>query len=76
MTISNAFQVAKFTAKDVDRLLKNDGIIKHRGKIEAMINNAKYVKIYADNAVVLIIDTFAINHWHENPIFSLDCCTC
>ncbi|WP_395018402.1 DNA-3-methyladenine glycosylase I [Dongia sp.] len=33
-------QVARFTARDVERLLKNEGIIRHRGKIEAAINNA------------------------------------
>lgn len=33
--------VAKFTTKDVERLLKNEGIVRHRGKIEATINNAK-----------------------------------
>ena len=32
--------VAKFTSKQVDRLLKNAAIIRHRGKIEATINNA------------------------------------
>ena len=34
-------KVAKFTARDVERLLKDEGIIRHRGKIEATINNAK-----------------------------------
>lgn len=34
-------QVARFTARDVQRLLKNDGIVRHRGKIESTINNAK-----------------------------------
>lgn len=34
-------QVAKFGKRDITRLLKNDGIIRHRGKIEASINNAK-----------------------------------
>lgn len=34
-------KVAKFTAKDVDRLLRNEGIVRHRGKIEAVINNAQ-----------------------------------
>jgi DNA-3-methyladenine glycosylase I len=34
-------KVAKFTQKDVERLLKNEGIIRHRGKIEAAIHNAK-----------------------------------
>lgn len=33
--------VARFTAKDVQRLLKNEGIVRHRGKIESTINNAK-----------------------------------
>ncbi|MCW8877555.1 MAG: DNA-3-methyladenine glycosylase I [Kangiellaceae bacterium] len=34
-------QVAKFTERDVKRLLKDEGIVRHRGKIEAVINNAK-----------------------------------
>jgi len=34
-------KVARFTAKDVQRLLKDEGIIRHRGKIESTINNAK-----------------------------------
>lgn len=34
-------KIAKFTTRDVERLLKNEGIVRHRGKIEAVINNAK-----------------------------------
>ena len=33
--------VARFTARDVSRLLKDAGIVRHRGKIESTINNAK-----------------------------------
>jgi DNA-3-methyladenine glycosylase I len=33
--------VAKFGAPDVQRLVKDAGIIRHRGKIESTINNAK-----------------------------------
>jgi DNA-3-methyladenine glycosylase I len=33
--------VARFTGRDVQRLLKDAGIIRHRGKIESTINNAK-----------------------------------
>lgn len=33
--------VARYTEADVDRLLANAGIIRHRGKIEAVINNAR-----------------------------------
>jgi DNA-3-methyladenine glycosylase I len=34
-------EVARFTSRSVERLLKDEGIIRHRGKIEATINNAK-----------------------------------
>lgn len=34
-------EVAKFDEKDVEELLQNAGIIRHRGKIEAVINNAR-----------------------------------
>jgi DNA-3-methyladenine glycosylase I len=33
--------IARFTARDVERLLKDEGIVRHRGKIEAVINNAR-----------------------------------
>ena len=34
-------RVARFTKHDVERLLKDEGIVRHRGKIEAVINNAR-----------------------------------
>jgi len=34
-------KMAKFDHQDVERLLQDAGIIRHRGKIEAVINNAK-----------------------------------
>jgi DNA-3-methyladenine glycosylase I len=34
-------KMAEFTERDVERLLSNEGIIRHRGKIEAVINNAR-----------------------------------
>ncbi len=34
-------KVARFGQRDVNRLLKDEGIVRHRGKIEATINNAK-----------------------------------
>ena len=33
--------VAKFTSRDVERLMKNEGIVRNRMKIEATIANAK-----------------------------------
>ena len=37
----DAARVARYTARDVARLLKDAGIVRHRGKIESTINNAK-----------------------------------
>jgi DNA-3-methyladenine glycosylase I len=34
-------RVARFTRRDLERLLKDAGIVRHRGKIEAVINNAQ-----------------------------------
>lgn len=34
-------KVARFQPKDVERLLQDPGIVRHRGKIEAVINNAQ-----------------------------------
>lgn len=37
-------RVAEFNEKDVERLLQDAGIIRHRGKIESTINNARRAK--------------------------------
>lgn len=34
-------RIARFTERDLDRLLKDEGIVRHHGKIEAVINNAR-----------------------------------
>ena len=34
-------RVARFGGRDIQRLLKDEGIVRHRGKIESTINNAK-----------------------------------
>jgi DNA-3-methyladenine glycosylase I len=34
-------RVARFTERDVERLLADAGIVRHRGKIEAAVNNAR-----------------------------------
>lgn len=36
-------KVARFTDKDVERLVQDAGIVRHRGKIESCINNAQRV---------------------------------
>lgn len=37
----DARAVARFTPADVERLLQDEGIVRHRGKIEATISNAR-----------------------------------
>jgi DNA-3-methyladenine glycosylase I len=37
-------RIARFTTRDVARLLKDEGIVRHRGKIEAVIDNARQAR--------------------------------
>ena len=48
-------KVAQFTDDDVERLLGNAGIIRHRGKIVSTINNAKRARELADEAGSLTV---------------------
>jgi DNA-3-methyladenine glycosylase I len=53
--------VARFTARDVQRLLKDAGIVRHRGKIEAVINNAKRARemVKAEGSLAAFLWAFA-----------------
>jgi len=37
-------RIARFNQRDLNRLLKNEGIVRHRGKIEAVVNNSRRVR--------------------------------
>jgi len=37
-------RIARFSRRDLDRLLKDEGIVRHRGKIEAVVNNARQAR--------------------------------
>jgi DNA-3-methyladenine glycosylase I len=41
-------KVAEFTERDVERLLQDAGIVRHRGKIEAVISNARHAEDLAE----------------------------
>src|SRR3989337_431458 len=41
-------RIARFNQRDLDRLLNDDGIVRHRGKIEAVINNAQRARELAE----------------------------
>ncbi|MGD8325313.1 MAG: DNA-3-methyladenine glycosylase I [Sphingomonadales bacterium] len=38
-------KIAEFTKGDIERLLEDKGIVRHRGKIEAVINNARCAQL-------------------------------
>lgn len=40
--------VARYNNSDIERLLKDEGIVRHRGKIEAVINNARRARELSD----------------------------
>lgn len=40
----NFYKIAEYDDSDVDRLVKNSGIIRHKGKIQSTINNANRVQ--------------------------------
>jgi DNA-3-methyladenine glycosylase I len=54
--------VAEFDESDVDRLLADAGIVRHRGKIEAAINNAR-----ATLAVQSDLGSLAALVWNYEP---------
>jgi DNA-3-methyladenine glycosylase I len=43
-------RVARYTARDVERLLQDAGIVRHRGKIESTINNARRARTLINEA--------------------------
>jgi DNA-3-methyladenine glycosylase I len=55
--------VARFSSRDVTRLLKNEGIIRHRGKIESTINNARRALALADEH-----GSLAAYFWKWEPV--------
>jgi len=56
-------QVAKFSDKDIARLLKDEGIVRHRGKIEAAINNARCAQVMVQQE-----QSLAAFFWRYEPI--------
>jgi DNA-3-methyladenine glycosylase I len=54
--------VARFGPRDVQRLLRDEGIIRHRGKIEAVINNAQLYDVLRADA-----GSLAAFLWRHEP---------
>jgi DNA-3-methyladenine glycosylase I len=53
-------KVARFGPRDVERLVADAGIVRHRGKIEAVINNAKRAVelVQADGSIARYVWSF------------------
>jgi DNA-3-methyladenine glycosylase I len=56
-------RIARFTDRDVERLVKDEGIIRHRDKIESVINNAKRAK-----ELVKQEGSLAAYVWRHEPV--------
>jgi DNA-3-methyladenine glycosylase I len=55
-------RVARFTSRDVARLMANEGIVRHQGEIEAAINNARRAR-----ELVKAEGSFAAFIWRHEP---------
>lgn len=55
-------RIASYTEQDVERLLGNAGIVRHRGKIESVINNARRAR-----ELVLEAGSLAAWFWSFEP---------
>lgn len=58
----DAKRVARFGERDVERLLNDAGIVRHRGKIEAVIHNARMAQELAARE-----GTLAAYFWRHEP---------
>ena len=58
-------RIARFTPRDVARLLKDEGIVRHRGKIEAVVNNARRVQelVQREGSLAAFI-------WRHEPVMN------
>ena len=57
-------KVARFTKNDVEGLLQDAGIIRHRGKIEATVNNAQRAKemVNVEGSLAAYFWSYELNH--------------
>lgn len=55
-------RIARFTGRDVERLMKDEGIIRHRGKIESVVNNAKRAREFVERE-----GSLAAYVWRHEP---------
>ncbi|TMK84098.1 MAG: DNA-3-methyladenine glycosylase I [Actinobacteria bacterium] len=64
--------VSRFTSRSIDRLLLDPGIVRHRGKIAATINNAKRCIDLVEEAGSLAAHVWLFEPAAESRAFQLD----
>ncbi len=69
-------RVAGYDSRKVDELMADASIVRHRGKIESTINNARRIVALWDEGKTLdqliweaVDDTPVLNHWNQLRIF-------
>lgn len=62
--------IASFTIQDVERLMQDAGIVRHRGKIEAVINNAKCAQDMIKQHGSLAVFFWQYDHTSASPTMS------
>lgn len=67
----DAAKIAQYDSQKVDELMNNDGIIRHRLKIEAIINNAKaYLKIKQNQSFNDYVWGIVAGHQSNTPLIN------
>jgi DNA-3-methyladenine glycosylase I len=63
--------VARLSALDIARLMKDPGVIRHRGKLESLASNAqRFLELDTDGDVVAMLWSYVggepiVNHWRD-----------
>lgn len=67
----DAVKIAQYDSRKVDELMNNEGIIRHRLKIEAIISNAKaYLKIKQNQSFNDYVWGIVANHQSQTPLIN------
>lgn len=69
-------RIARFTERDVERLLADPGIVRHRGKIEAVVNNARRAQelVGTEGSLADFVWSYAPDRAHVAPPQTVSIC--
>jgi len=61
------YTLAKYTTNDIERLMQDPGIVRHRGKIVSTVNNAKRAIVLVEEAGSLAAFFWQYQNWDVEP---------